>query len=1234
MPASIVTRFSTWTLVAICAMTGLPEAAGQDARFRETTVLSFDGIVVDSLTVGSTEVDEYIIQFNSPPAVVFGSDPSKRGAARAAVAADHDRFEADFRRLKIVNGGADPEDLRVRRRFETVLNAVSVTLDAGTRRRIESLPYVKRVERNLPVRISSPRNGTRRSLHDGRGSAAHSAPRSGHAVAPPVAARRFAGGEGVRIAIVDTGIDWSHPDLGGGIGPGFKIADGHDFVNDDHDPMDDNGHGTHVAGIAAADGTKKGVAPAAGLLAYKVLDATGGGFTDVVIAGIERAMDPDGDGSFSDAADIINLSLGADPYFIDTSNIEGFRLLNEVIENATEAGVLVVVAAGNSGDALYTIGYPANAEAALTVGALDEANHVAFFSSRGPAPGPEYSLKPDVVAPGENVTSTWPGGGHQSLSGTSMAAPYAAGVAANLFEEHPDWGPLDVKSAMVHTAEDLGEDPWVQGAGRIRQERATTQRVSATASLNFGLISPDESEWTASGLLRIRNLSDLPANYSLSPGTLPPGVTVTVEPVTVQLQPGEIATPRVHMSVDDALPDRADVPYVGEVHLADGPRTVQIPVAFLKSGYLDLRLFGIGNSQSWYILDESGEELVSFGLSDSARVLLERGAFRVLAVFGNQSSGARSLLYEPAVTVDPTAVLVLDDADSEVVASFRTIDEHGMEYPTHELEQTSILSHEGAGLLQLSFSGVYQLGGTPRPRSFMIRSSGFESGGFRLDWILRSTIHDETQYVYKASITDFSRMVDIPGESIMVPYSIRHELPADVEEAWFQSHTFSAFLGSGYAAFGNPDYYLTGSFERKVVEMPDPVEDFPDIQGFSHFYELYDVAVTDPASMDAPSLTVAPSMRVRTDGSVVSRLPFWSYESDPVVVPYAEDEAIVPERGPYTWLGRLTLGAGEVSIATNTSRGLRWYARNYLRAPYLPLFASQSRAIRPGRARWILFNDEERPVAGGDLGVDERYDPRTFERHSFDSIEIPDAGPYDLEISSRPYFVRGAEARTYARYRIDSSTADREPPTMKLLRVFDASGRYTDSLEPGSSGRLLAGFSDETGFLVERVAWRTHGSESWDTLQFSVDRGLIEAELPAGSSERYVDIQIEIVDIGGNRLVYEARPAIIIGNPPIPSSVDDPAVLGDLPTAYALGQNWPNPFRSATTIEFDLPRTVDTRILVYDMLGRQVATLTDELMEAGTHRIGMDGLGLSPGVYFYVLDTPDFSASRSMIVAR
>ncbi|GIW12168.1 MAG: hypothetical protein KatS3mg061_3225 [Dehalococcoidia bacterium] len=242
------------------------------------------------------------------------------------------------------------------------------------------------------------------------------------------------GSESIIIAIVDTGVDLSHPDLAS------KILPGYDFVNADLTPQDDHGHGTHVAGIAAAITNNglgiAGVSWGARVLPVKVLDARGSGYTSDVAAGIVWAADR--------GARVINLSLGG----------PASTTLQEAVNYAVGKGALVVAAAGNSGNS--TPNYPGAYPAAISVAATDSTNRRASFSNFGPFV--------DLAAPGVSIYSTVPTGscdlchpsGYRALSGTSMATPMVAGVLAILAGLAPEASPAGLRAAVEQSALDLG----------------------------------------------------------------------------------------------------------------------------------------------------------------------------------------------------------------------------------------------------------------------------------------------------------------------------------------------------------------------------------------------------------------------------------------------------------------------------------------------------------------------------------------------------------------------------------------------------------------------------------------------------------------------------------------------------------------------------------------------------------------------------------------------------------
>ncbi len=291
-------------------------------------------------------------------------------------------------------------------------------------------------------------------------------------------------GKGATVAVLDMGVDTTHPDLKA------AVVESRDFSGSGHTGDGWVGHGTHVASIIAGSGAAsgagavhKGVAPDARLLNGKVLDNQGFGTESAVIAGIEWAAER--------GAKVVNISLGFDwPGAEDP--------VAAAVDRAAARGVLAVVAAGNDGEqgARTVRATPASADAALTVGAVDRQNRVAAFSSRGPR-FTDDGVKPEITAPGVAIDAANPvtgqhrdDGEYHVLSGTSMAAPHVAGVAALLAGAHPDWSAQRLKAVLVGTAlPTSGATVFEQGAGRVDAARAARQQVFAgTAVLNQGTV--------------------------------------------------------------------------------------------------------------------------------------------------------------------------------------------------------------------------------------------------------------------------------------------------------------------------------------------------------------------------------------------------------------------------------------------------------------------------------------------------------------------------------------------------------------------------------------------------------------------------------------------------------------------------------------------------------------------------------------------------------------------------
>lgn len=270
-------------------------------------------------------------------------------------------------------------------------------------------------------------------------------------------------GAGETVAIIDTGVDYTHSDLGGCLGLGCKVSGGYDFVNDDSNPMDDHGHGTHVAGIVASTHpTYRGVAPGADIVALKVLDNGGSGFFSDVAAAIDWCIDNKDVYNIS----VMNLSLGdGGEYNNPVTQCDG-DLTAMAISDARDAGIISMVASGNDAHS-NGISLPACATAAVSVGGVYDANVGGISWSTDPpcTDNPTFANKVvchtnsdeilDVMAPDYAIDSTALGGGFTTMGGTSMAAPHASGAAALLMEYDQLLTPDQIESVLKNTGYDI-----------------------------------------------------------------------------------------------------------------------------------------------------------------------------------------------------------------------------------------------------------------------------------------------------------------------------------------------------------------------------------------------------------------------------------------------------------------------------------------------------------------------------------------------------------------------------------------------------------------------------------------------------------------------------------------------------------------------------------------------------------------------------------------------------------
>ncbi|MCW3494151.1 S8 family serine peptidase [Microbacterium sp. SSM24] len=312
-------------------------------------------------------------------------------------------------------------------------------------------------------------------------------------------------GEGVTVAVLDTGYDDTHPDLQGRV-----LASSKSFVPDEEVDVDANGHGTHVASTiagtgAASGGTHRGVADGAQLLVGKVLGADGSGQDSWIIEAMEWA---------GQNAPIVSMSLGS----MEAS--DGKDLMAESLNAiAEETGALFVVAAGNNG-APETIGAPGSAVEAFTVGSVDDpSGELSYFTSQGPL-SRSGALKPDVTGPGMDVTAARSSdsggeGAYVSMSGTSMATPHVAGAAAILLGANPDYTTDQLKAALASTATDVGYTAYQGGTGVIDVDAALEAPVVADGSGDFGMLTWGEEPTPVERAVAFTNRTDAEITVAL-----------------------------------------------------------------------------------------------------------------------------------------------------------------------------------------------------------------------------------------------------------------------------------------------------------------------------------------------------------------------------------------------------------------------------------------------------------------------------------------------------------------------------------------------------------------------------------------------------------------------------------------------------------------------------------------------------------------------------------------------
>ncbi len=1097
------------------------------------------------------------------------------------------------------------------------------------------------------------------------------------------------GGIGVNIAIIDTGVDYTHPDLGGCLGATCKVIGGYDTVDDDPDPFDENGHGTHVAGIAAGTGLSNGVAQGAKILAYRALNAAGSGTFATTIEAIERAI--------ADGAHIINMSLGS-------SSAPPGNPLNLAVREAVKQGVLVVASAGNNGPQWGTISSPGNEELALTVGAIRSDDMVAAFSSRGPS-RINFALKPDVSAPGVDILSAVPGGGHLRLSGTSMAAPHVAGIAALYRERMPQSDVLAIKARIIQSARPLNQPLWHTGLGKASSDIAHSRQVAIhPASISVRVSKPETIDGTqiVEGSLRAWNFGDFATNARIT-WDVPAGVDLQM-PQTVNLPSlGEIEIPYRILIDPNVVTYPTDSPpiFMGSIRIVAHADTVVIPILVARpseivfefqsppsivvvhdrKGGFEFRgnpgrvfsmLTGAGSYDVWAIRDEDATKWVFEGVEVLGSTTLTV----------NETDAKNTLRYDLS---DPNGVNVgacgysrefLRHKPSKLALSYQyerscaevselVIQNQISDISSHYLYEVSHVAYGAATAYEYLRYPFRFDGGITGNR--LLRSGGTDFKPVRWHYVMPSGIESAS----------FIRIYETIGGNIYTPPSW---LKYAIVDPWYRTE------------------YLTANPDRT----------------FAPFHRQYDKIYAMEANQfdpdqDAVLLTTPSAALIQNDSLIlgVAELP----SARDVTVPY-DGEPIVIGAGPDSWSpGSMTLTDQVLQIPTTNSWFLGW-----------------NREMRTGIVELEVLDERGQPVLGKSVknGI-----PNLGSIKTEDWITIPVSNDYhSLHLTRSDTWLETRNQVTSVSVALNEISIQTAQNCIHRVAMIDPDGFVVQRTATSSGVHLV--IESRNCDIVPDVTisdWKNQGSTRLSgSITYLDDRRITRFALPEGLPTGYVDVDVRLQFQGENLFRQTVSPALLLTNnqpvevPPKAPSLTSPAsrqfvfdnqvelkwnevdgayqyrvqlamdadfamvvedstvnvantrfsVYGygiqwywrvsakndqgwgpwslrrsfttviesttmhetDVPHEWYLGQNFPNPFNPSTQIQFGIGAVEPVRLEIYSLTGQLVKSVDFGTLNAGSHSISVDLGRLASGLYLYQISTPSFRQSKKMTLIK
>ncbi|MCB0279375.1 MAG: S8 family serine peptidase [Calditrichaeota bacterium] len=1028
-------------------------------------------------------------------------------------------------------------------------------------------------------------------------------------------------GKNILIGVLDTGIDYTHIALGNGIGTGFKIIGGYDFVNDDSDPIDDNGHGTHVAGIIAANGDSlKGIAPLANLMSLKVLDELGNGTQSIALRALEYAVDPNGDFDFSDKCDVLNLSFG-------TRNGDEFDFFSQAVDNVVISGVVVVCAAGNYFES-RSIASPATAINAITVGSVNENNAVSSFSSKGPT-FYNFLLKPDIVYYGENIYSLGLQNTYKSLSGTSQAAPVIAGYSALILESDSTLNPFEVKSKLVQSAHNLNYRAIEQGNGLARLENAILAKTFVNpTNISFGLITNSIINQERTIPLKIMNTSNVSVNYELSNKTLMSWVNIILSESNFTLNQDDSIEISITIQIDNNMVSYSDDAYEGMLELkSTNNDTIILNYSFSKPRLLRLQFDDIypeyvisSNDRTYY---SNTNEIWSID-GTYCDVIIDKGQYSGLfykSVVDTTGDEKLKIILKKNINVDGSTEVQLNYSESTNRVDIKTYDEIGQNVNAHIIDQN------------LFFIYPYQSNNTyeviPYRKDYFYINSFANS--FQIEALATIIIYEDQKYysVQMPTITEITADFEINNLNNKM-YSYFLNLPEKDEGEIDVKFTILTGLGR---ILKKPGFeYLVSDINRIQLDDQFDLQIPKEILLSSTENDSVKTTLVFDSEFIGKNITTSVSMTKYV----------WPVDEQLLVGKFIQDQVF-----DFFIDVKDTINVGQGLIFNNQ----RMINKSNQINPQFDFIGTYGERIN------FSYGANQKPYY---LSIFKNGNLFYSDSNYTKSVYTVEPDKYTLKFVNKNNRLLSQRVDISTELEFNLNSMDKNPPRINAIFITDKDNRVITHLKPfgeydahivvNDFGFLniddLEGDLDDKKTELQIRFFSTENNDyKWQTLAFDSReiflqnneqkyyRYTVDISKFSHVDSAAISFRLKLFDINGNSSIYTLEPGIAVGHYTGGSSIIN-NLQEILNERAQLWQNYPNPFSRSTIFRYYVPKAGEIRIKIYNLLGQVIHVFRYNAESAGFYQYEWYPGRIMSGVYFAILETISGSITKKALFLK